>query len=142
MTCRETKHLEQKVMSSAEVASGFVRRMVENGTRGWGDQSNALARLEARYGLPFWSLQNLRTGRAKTVEASLYNRVKAAFVDHCGKQAARLLHEAEIARVGNNSDVDVAAIESEIRALAARLEIAKGQARTFRPPPLTPHNGE
>lgn len=115
-------------MSSAEVASGFVRRMVETETRGWGDQDNALSRLEARYGLPFWSLQNLRMGRAKTVEASLFNRIKAAFVDHCGKQAARLLHEAQIAKAVN-PDVDVAAIEDQIRALASKLEAAKSQAR-------------
>jgi len=123
----KTQHSEQKVMSSAEMASGLVRRMVETETRGWGDQDNALSRLEARYGLPFWSLQNLRTGRAKTVEASLFNRIKAAFVDHCGKQAARLLHEAQIAKAVN-PDVDVADIEDQIRALASKLEAAKSEA--------------
>jgi hypothetical protein len=125
MTNRETQHQERK-MSSAQVASGYVRRMVENETRGWGDTDNALNRLEAKYGLPFWTLQNLRTGRAKTVEASLFNRIKAAFVDQCGRHAARLLHEAEMAKAGN-PDVDVAAIEDQIRALAARLATAKGQ---------------
>ena len=115
-------------MSSAQMASGYVRRMVENETRGWGDQENALTRLEAKYGLPFWTLQNLRTGRAKTVEASLFNRIKAAFVDQCGRHATRLLHEAEMARVGEpNVDVDLADIENQIRALAARLEAAKSQ---------------
>lgn len=114
-------------MSSAEVATGFVRRMVENETRGWGDRNNALSRLEAKYGLPYWSLENLRTGRAKTVEATLFNRIKAAFVDHCGKHAARLLHEAEMAKA-IDPDVDVAGIEDQIRALVAKLEAAKGQA--------------
>lgn len=124
---RETKHYvqqEKKVMSSAQMASGYVRRMVENETRGWGDMDNALTRLEAKYGLPFWTLQNLRTGRAKTVEASLFNRIKAAFVDQCGRHAARLLHEAEMAKVGN-PNVDLADIENQIRALAAKLEAAK-----------------
>lgn len=110
----------------ASEASGFVRRMVENETRGWGDTDNALTRLEAKYGLSFWTLHNLRTGRAKTVEASLFNRIKAAFVDQCGRHAARLLHEAEMAKVGN-PDVDVAAIEDQIRALASRLAAAKGE---------------
>ena len=114
-------------MSSAQVASGYVRRMVENETRGWGDQDNALSRLEAKYGLPFWTLQNLRTGRAKTVEASLFNRIKAAFVDQCGRHAARLLHEAEMAKVGN-PDVDLDDIENQIRALAAKLAAAKGNS--------------
>lgn len=126
MKCRETRN-EVREMSTAEMASGYVRRMVENETRGWGDQDNALTRLEAKYGLPYWSLQNLRMGRAKTVEASLFNRIKAAFVDHCGRHAARLLHEAQMAKAVN-PDVDVAAIESEIRALAAKLAVAKGEA--------------
>lgn len=118
-------------MSTAEVASGYVRRMVENETRGWGDTDNALTRLEAKYGLPFWSLQNLRTGRAKTVEATLYNRIKAAFVDHCGKHAARLLHEAQMAKA-IDPDVDVAGIEDQIRALVAKLETAKSEAARAR----------
>lgn len=128
--CRKTQYQERE-MSTAEMASGYVRRMVENETRGWGDNCNALTRLEAKYGLPYWSLENLRTGRAKTVEASLFNRIKAAFVDQCGRHAARLLHEAEIAKA-MNPDVDVAAIEDQIRALASRLETAKEAARAVK----------
>jgi phage host-nuclease inhibitor protein Gam len=127
MTRRETKH-EVREMSSAETATGLVRRMVQNETRGWGDLDNALNRLEARTGLPFWTLKNLYTGRAKTVEASLFNRINQAFADHCGAHAARLLHEAQMARVGNTADVDVAAIEDQIRALASKLEAAKSEA--------------
>ncbi|WIW52401.1 hypothetical protein LRP31_25615 [Mesorhizobium mediterraneum] len=127
---RETKHYvqQEKKMSSVDMAgeaSGFVRRMVENETRGWGDMDNALTRLEAKYGLPFWTLQNLRTGRAKTVEASMFNRIKIAFVDQCRRHAERLLHEAEMAKVGN-PNVDLADIENQIRALAAKLAAAKG----------------
>jgi len=128
MADRETVHQERKVMSSAEIASGYVRRMVENETRGWGDTESALPRLEAKYGVSFWTLNNLRTGRAKTVEATLFNRIKAAFADQCGRHAARLLHEAETAMAVNPDD-DVAAIEDQIRALAARLEAAKAQAK-------------
>jgi hypothetical protein len=132
MACRESQHQahQEREMSSVDMAgqaSSFVRRMVENETRGWGDTDNALNRLEAKYGLPFWSLQNLRTGRAKTVEASLFNRIKAAFVDHCGKQAARLLHEADMAKEVTPEDVDLGAIQNEIRALQARLAAAQGK---------------
>jgi hypothetical protein len=130
MKCRETKQ-EAQVMSSAAIATGYVRRMVENETRGWGDQANALSRIEAKYGIPYWSLENLRTGRAKTVEATLFNRIKAAFVDQCGRHAARLLHEAELARAVN-PDVDVADIEDQIRALVARLEDAKAHQKRGR----------
>lgn len=116
-------------MSSAQVATGYVRRMVENETRGWGDQDNALARLEARYGIPFWTLNHIRTGRAKTVEAGTFQRIRAAFVDQCGKHAARLLHEAETAKAVN-PHVHLDDIENEIRALAARLEAAKAHRKS------------
>lgn len=128
--CRETKRLERE-MSSAEMAAGYVRRMVETETRGWGDTDNALARLEMKYGLPYWSLNNLRTGRAKTVEATLFNRIKTAFADQCARHAARLLHEAEMAMAVNPDD-DVAAIQTEIQALAARLAAAKGEEKRAR----------
>lgn len=118
-------------MSSAQVATGYVRRMVANETRGWGDQENALERLANRYGLPFWTLNNIRTGRAKTVEASVFDAIKSAFADHCSVQAARLLHEAETAKAVN-PDVPLDDIEDQIRALVARLETAKAGAKTRR----------
>lgn len=55
-------------------------------------------------------------------------RIKSAFIDHCGKQAAALLHEAEIARKAN-PDVHLDDIEDQIRALAARLEAAKAHSK-------------
>ena len=121
-------------MSSVELsdqASDLVRRMVSRESRGWGDKDAALIRLEAKYGLPFWTLENLRKGRAKTVETSLYFRLRAAFVDHCGAHAVRLLHEAETAMAVDPND-DVEGIESEIRALEDRLAIAPGPARAAR----------
>ena len=118
-------------MSSAEIAAGYVRRMVESETRGWGDTKEALRRLGVKYGLPFWTLNNLRIGRAKTVEASVYNRIKAAFADQCRRQAERLLHEAEMAEAGN-PNADMEAIQDQIRALVAQLEAAKGATERAR----------
>jgi hypothetical protein len=130
MKSRNSQYQERE-MSSVELADEagvFVRRMVARESRGWGDQSEAQRRLESRYGLSYWALEHLRTGKAKSCETSLYMRVKAAFIDHCGKQAARLLHEAETAKT-RNPDVDLAGIEDQIRALAARLEDAKANQK-------------
>jgi hypothetical protein len=127
--CRETQHQERKVVSSAQMATGYVRRMVENEVRGWGDQENALQRLATRYRVPFWTLNNIRTGRAKTVDAGVYETIKTAFADHCARQAARLLHEAETAKAVN-PDVPLDDIEDQIRALVARLETAKARPQS------------
>jgi len=115
-----------KPMSAAE-ASFYVRQMIHREAHGPGDHERAMERLEARYGLGFWTLDHLRKQKAKTCDVSLFARIKAAFADHCGKQAAKLLIEAETAMAVNPND-DLAAIEDQIRSLVAKLEAAKGQA--------------
>lgn len=112
---------------SAAVASDYVRQMIHRESRGPGDYENAMARLEAKYGLGFWTLDHLRKNKAKTCEVTFYARIRAAFADHCGRQAARLLEEAKTVQAVEPND-DVAAIQSEIEALAARLAAAKGKA--------------
>ncbi len=120
-------------MTSVDMASeagGYVRRMVEREARGWGDQTNAQQRLEARYGLPFWAMDHLRTGRAKTVEAGLFARIRGAYLDLCERQVAKLQHEIAIERTLNEDDT-LADLESEARRLAARIQ-AKKQARKMK----------
>lgn len=116
-----------KPMSAAE-ASFYVRQMIHREAHGPGDHERAMERLEARYGVGFWTLDHLRKNKAKTCDVSLFARIKAAFADHCGKQAARLLIEAETAMAVDPND-DVAAIQNEIRALVARLEAAKASQK-------------
>lgn len=115
----------------ADEAGMYVRRMVARESRGWGDQAEAQRRLETRYGLPYWSLEHLRTGKAKSCETSLFLRVQAAFVDHCGRQAKQLLNEAAAAKAVN-PNVHLADIEDQIRALVARLEDAKAHQKRGR----------
>ena len=107
-------------MSSADVATGYVRRMVEKETRGWGDQNHALQRIGDRYGLPFWSLNNLKSGRAKTVEAGLFNRIRSAYLDLCERQVRQLQHEIEIEKA-KGGDASFGDLAREAEALAARV---------------------
>lgn len=135
MACRETESFKQKlgreVMSSSDVAGSYVRRMIEHETRGWGDQHNAMSRLEARYGLPFWSLLNLKSGRAKTVEAGLFGRIRAAYIDLCERQVTKLQHEISIEKALNEDDA-LEDLEREARALAARIAAKKEERRTLK----------
>ena len=105
---------------SVEAATDYVRTMVQRESRGPGDIDNAMQRLEARYGLPFWSLWHLRKGKAKSVEVSLYARIKGAYFDMCGRQAANLLHEIEVeAAAGDDTNSDLA---DRLRAIATEIE--------------------
>ena len=112
------------VPMSAAVASDYVRQMIHREARGPGDYENAMVRLEAKYGIGFWTLDHLRKNKAKTCDVSLFARIRAAFADHCGRHAVRLLEEAKAVEAIGPDD-DVAAIRNEIEALVARLAAAK-----------------
>lgn len=138
MRSTETQHHVHKIegtkMSTATLADeagGYVRKMLEREARGWGDQGPAQQRLEARYGLSYWQLDHLRTGRAKSVDAGLFARVKAAYLDLCERQVSKLQHEIAIEKA-MNSDDSLEDLEREAKALAARIEAKKRQARSMR----------
>src|SRR5690606_18768311 len=98
---------------------------------GPGDCERAMMMLEQKYGISFWTLDHFRRRKAKTCDVSLFAKIKAAFIDHCGTQAARLLEEAKTAQAVSFDD-DVAAIQDEIETLVARLEAAKSKAKASR----------
>lgn len=134
MTFREIQNPKQQErevsIGMVDTAGGYVRRMVATEAKGWGDQTNAQQRLEARYGLPFWALEHLRTGRAKTVEAGLFARIRSAYLDLCERQVAKLQHELSIEKALNDDD-SLQDLEREASKLASRIA-AKKQARAVR----------
>lgn len=118
--CTKSQHpVEGKQMSSAQAAQLYVRGMIEVETRGWGDDDNALSRLGARYGLSKWTLNHLRTGRAKTVEAGVFARIRAAYLDLCERQVAKLQQQIAIEKAMGSDDhlEDLARQASDLAAL-------------------------
>lgn len=127
--CKELEHRKQKVMSNPTMeATEFVRGMVEIESKGWGDEVAALRRIARESRLSFWTLNNLRIGRAKTVNADIRDRLRAYFVEHCRGHAARLLHKADMAAAKDNKNVVLRNIQGEIQALEARLAVAVAEA--------------
>ena len=108
---------------------GSFRRPEE--ARGWGDQAEAQRRLHNRYGIPFWALERLRTGRAKTVEAGLYAKIRAAYLDLCQRQVRSLQHEIAIEKA-INEDVTLEDLEREASALAAKIAAKKADTGKVR----------
>ncbi len=113
--------------NSAAEATVFIRRMVEQETGGWGEKPDAIRAGARACKSSFWTINHILIGRAKTVDGDLKERIRTAFIDHCRGHAARLLREAEAAAKDNNNDA-IRTVESEIRALASRLEAARGEA--------------
>ena len=101
-------------------AREMIRRMVALESQGPADTQPALRRLAARYRLSVWTLEHIRKGRAKTVEASLAQKLRSAYFDHCKRQVERLQHELQIERA-RNDDLN-ADLLAEAQALLAKLE--------------------
>jgi hypothetical protein len=111
-------------MSSAVTAHSYVKRMVERESAGWGDTNLAISRLERKYGIPFWTINNIRTGRAKTIEAGVFARIKAAYIDMCERQIARLQHELEVERERDGDALD-SDLLAQVQSLAEKVKKAR-----------------
>ncbi len=130
MGCKEFESVEHQLvsererMSSCDLAGRYVREMTDREAKGWGDHSNALKRLSRRYGLSYWTLNNLRIGRSKTVEASIFKRVQTAYFDYCERQIAQLQHELELEKAVSG-DADMENLVGEASQLLAKVREAK-----------------
>ena len=119
---RESQSSERG-MSTVEQAMGYVKRMIASEAKGWGDQENAQHRIEAKYGISFWALERLRTGRAKSVDMGLFQRIRGAYLDLCERQVAKIQSEIAIERaLGSDTLED---LEAEAASLAARIAAKK-----------------
>lgn len=108
-------------MSTAEAIGDKVRFMVAEETNGWGDQKNAVERLARASRVPFWTLENLRTGRAKTVEGSVIRKIKSAYVALLERKVASLQREIELEKAVND-DPDLEVLETEVAALLRKVQ--------------------
>ena len=106
---------------STAIAAKQIHRMVQRNSRGWGDHMNALREIARRYDLPFGSLDNLRTGRVKTITADLRDAIRSAYLQECERQLAKLQHELATERAKGNIDDDLRDLERQAESLGARL---------------------
>lgn len=111
-------------MSSAALATRYVRRMAEIETRGHGDDENALHRLETKFGIGYWTLRYLKLDRAATVDSELLLRIKAAYLTYVEQKVGALQHELATERAVE-PDADLELLEAEASTLAAKIKAAK-----------------
>lgn len=111
-------------MSSVEAIGGKVRRVVALESTGWGDQRNAVKRISSESRIPFWTLDNLRTGRAKTVEGSVISKFNRWYLDYLKRKVVSLQHEITIEKA-KSDDADLELLENEVAALLRKIEARK-----------------
>ena len=123
---RESQQLEPKVsavdLDTIDLIETRQRidKMIERETRGYGDTANALERICEQYRLPFWTLNRIREGKAKTVNGGIIRRVRHAYVAYCERQIRLLQNEIETHKVVAPDD-DVSDLDGEVSRLAAKV---------------------
>lgn len=116
---RKTQQSEQE-MSGVADAQGYLGRLIELECNGWGDQANALSRVARKASLNPWTLDRIRTGRAKTVTVEVMAGLRSAYVAMCERQIAKLQHELAVEKAKKPDD-DFQDFDAAIAALAARI---------------------
>lgn len=125
MWSAEIAHQVAKMSTIA--ASGYVRKMVDLEIARSGSRDRAFDRLSRDYGLTRSQIRHLRDGRAKTIEAGLFQRIRLAYLDFCERQVAALNHELALERAMGATDDSMADFESEARELGQKIAAAKAK---------------
>lgn len=115
-----------KQMSSVEAAVSYANRMIEREARGPGDTEDAMRRIEARYGVGYWTLWSLRYRRRdlKTIAADQFQRIRNAYLATCEQQLRALEHELALERA-RSGDVDTDLV-AEAESLLAKIKARRG----------------
>ena len=122
---REFPHAVRKM--SARIATEQINKMVGLESRGWGDQAQALKRIAFRYDLNHGTLDNLRTGRVKTILADLRDDIRRAYLDMLERQVKRWEVEIAVERAKGTIDDDLRDMELEAQAFRKRIEARRAR---------------
>lgn len=103
------------------------REIVAREARGPGDVENAMRRLEAKYGLDFWSQWVCRYRRKTTNDFA--TKIQMVWVDLLGRSVKRDLEALRIeeAKGRKNAETELADLVSEAEALLARIAAKKAE---------------
>jgi hypothetical protein len=109
-------------VSTVDLAADYASRLIAQETHALGgDTDEAMRRVEAKYGVGYWTLWGLRYKRPKAVSADLFTRLRGAYLAACERQLANLQHEIAVERARCGHDVDQDLVE-EAEALVAKLK--------------------
>ena len=124
---KSTDSVETVNSMSCVLAGEYLDKMIER-EAAHSNREVALTVIARRYGFTQAQIKHLRGGRAKDVRLSVFMRIRAAYLDHCDKMMARLIHEIETekSRFGSEHFQD---LDAEASALAEKIKAAKERAR-------------
>ncbi|HSM42021.1 MAG TPA: hypothetical protein VK862_14810 [Afifellaceae bacterium] len=103
------------------------REMVDREARASGDTESAMRRLEARYGLDYWSQWVCRYKR--TVTPQFATKLHGAYLDLVERSVRRDLEALKIEQAKGAADDDVASLVAEAKTLLAKIAARKAGVR-------------
>lgn len=111
-------------VSSVDLASTYLDRIVAQEQRGPGDFDPALRRIGQKTGVGYWTLWGLWNRRRKSADLDLIGRLRTFYLDLCERQIGKLEQElaAEVARGDGDAFSDLA---NEVAALREKLAAAR-----------------
>lgn len=118
------KHLANKPMSTAEETVRLGRECLAREIRGNGDSENAMRRLEAKTGIPFWTWWGLKYRPPKSVPPELMRRIEEYYLSCLESSVRRDLEKikSQLARTGSeDEDAGLEHLKAEAEALLEKI---------------------
>lgn len=106
-------------------ASKYIRELIDGETLRLKCRNRAMELIEREYKIPFWTQDHLRKGKSKTVDVSLFVRIKNAYQKHLEKMIRKFTHELELEKAkGDELNADLL---DEAKTLLAKIENRRSQ---------------
>jgi hypothetical protein len=86
---------EEQMPDAVAIAQGMANKLILRESRGPGDMSNAMRRLESKYGIPYSFLWSLRYRPPQDILMGAWQRLVSAYEIECERQ--KRLYDAELA---------------------------------------------
>ena len=122
---------QSKPKTKVEILTDRVTALVNVEAASTGDLEVAMKSVARRTGIGFWTLANIKRGRAKKCDATVFDRVKDAYLELCQRQLAALQHEITLIHEAN-PDAALDDLVDEATRLAARLADARSHSLAAR----------
>jgi hypothetical protein len=116
----------KKVLSERDMSAEAIqlhREMVDREARASGDTESAMRRLEAKYGLDYWSQWVCRYKRKVTPQFAV--KLHGAYLDLVERSVRRDLEALRIEQAKGAADNDLDSLVAEAEALLAKIQARK-----------------
>jgi len=108
-----------------EEMRGWCREIIQRRSHGWGDQENAMRRVETEFGIGYWQQWNLLNRPPKRVDMGLYLKLRSALLSAIENAARNDMARLQKMAAVSHDATDLESLEAEARNLLADIQAKK-----------------